>query len=105
MRTEAVFLFVYIGEDQVIQSKDIVSIIDLNVIYSSVVMESMMSANQDNGLIMGNKSTAKSVIITPKEIHYSPLSIPTLKKRSTMLSTLTGLDDYSDEVENALESD
>lgn len=103
--TEAIFLFMYIGEDQVIQSSDVVSIINLNVVYSSVVMEEMMSSNIKKGLVLGNKATAKSVIITIKEIYYSPLSIITLKKRSTMLSTLSKLDDYTDEIDSASESE
>jgi extracellular matrix regulatory protein B len=90
-------LFIHIGNENVIRSKDIVSIIDYNIISSSTIMDEMMTANQD--IIIGPVEDAKSVVITNDHLYLSTLSVATLKKRASMMSTISKLDDYSDELE------
>lgn len=93
-------MFIHIGDENVIRSKDIVSIIDLNVIDSSPIIEEMIAHHQQSGRLIGSKKDAKSIVITPKDIYYSPLAIPTLKKRDSIISMISGLDDYSNELED-----
>ncbi|WP_188456205.1 extracellular matrix regulator RemB [Virgibacillus oceani] len=92
-------MFIHIGNDTVIQSKDVISIIDRNVITSSSIMEEMMANAAKNNQIRGPVDESKSVVITSDLIYYSSLSVPTLKKRTSMISMISKLDDYSDEIE------
>ncbi|WP_106495682.1 extracellular matrix regulator RemB [Lentibacillus sp. Marseille-P4043] len=94
-------MFIHIGNDTVIQSKDVVTIIDRNVITSSSIMEEMMDNAKKKNVIVSEAEPAdtKSVVITTNQIYFSTLSVPTLKKRASMISTISKLDDYSEEIE------
>lgn len=92
-------MFIHIGNDNVIQSKDVITIIDRNVVTSSTIMEDMMVDAKKGKIIFGPKDEAKSVVITGDEIYYSSLSVSTLKKRASMISTISKLDDFSDELD------
>ncbi|WP_047983435.1 extracellular matrix regulator RemB [Ornithinibacillus californiensis] len=89
-------MFIHIGNSNVIRSKDIISIIDYNIISSSSIMEEMMTANKDK--IIGPKEDTKSVVITNNQLYLSTLSVATLKKRASIMSTISRLDDYSNEL-------
>ncbi|WP_339230802.1 DUF370 domain-containing protein [Oceanobacillus sp. FSL K6-2867] len=91
-------MFIHIGNDNVIHSDDIVAIIDYNLVPSSTIMDEMMTAAKQKKQIIGPKKSAKSVMITRDAIYYSSLSVSTLKKRSSMISTINKLDDYSEEI-------
>lgn len=58
-------------------------------------MEEMMEARQQ----IGSKKNAKSVVLTEDIIYLSSLSISTLTKRASLVSTINKLDDYSDDLE------
>ncbi|MDY0409939.1 extracellular matrix regulator RemB [Virgibacillus soli] len=90
-------MFIHIGSGNVIRSDSIISIIDYQVILSSSIMEEMIKGNESK--VIGNKEQAKSVVITTDYIFFSTLSVSTLKKRATMISTISKLEDYSDELE------
>ncbi|MFS0673798.1 extracellular matrix regulator RemB [Ornithinibacillus sp. 179-J 7C1 HS] len=90
-------MFIHIGNGNVIRSKDIVSIVDHNIISSSTIMDEMMTANKEE--ILGPKVGAKSVVITNNQLYFSTLSVATLKKRASMISTISKLDDYSEDLE------
>ncbi|WP_163969264.1 extracellular matrix regulator RemB [Oceanobacillus halotolerans] len=98
-------MFIHIGNDNVIQSKDVISIIDYDVVTSSTIMEEMMDNAEINSKIVGPKNEAKAVVITSDVIYYSSLSVSTLKKRASMISTISKLDDFSDELEIDDEND
>ncbi|MFD2761353.1 extracellular matrix regulator RemB [Lentibacillus juripiscarius] len=93
-------MFIHIGNDNVIQSKDVISIIDRNVVTSSSIMEEMMENATIRKKVFGPTDEAKSVVVTAEEIYYSSLSVSTLKKRASMISTISKLDDYSDELDD-----
>lgn len=92
-------MFIHIGNANVIQSENIISIIDRNIITSSTIMEEMMTIAKKQSKVLGPAVDAKSVVITTDVIYYSSLSVPTLKKRASMISTINKLEDYSDELE------
>lgn len=92
-------MFIHIGDDIIIQSKDVVSIIDRNIVDSSSDMEKMIDHAKRRKKLQGAKKDSKSVVVTHDYIYYSTLSVATLKKRSSMVSTISKLADYSDEVE------
>ncbi|OZU89475.1 DUF370 domain-containing protein [Virgibacillus indicus] len=91
-------MFIHIGDDHVVRSRDVIAIIDFQLISSSIIMDEMMTESEKQNKIFGSKWDAKSVMITRERIYYSTLSVSTLKKRASMISTLSKLDDFSDEV-------
>lgn len=90
-------MFIHIGNGNVIRSDDVVAIIDYHIISSSVIMDEMMNAWKKNKQIVGTKKDAKSVMITLDKVYYSNVSVSTLKNRTSMISTISNLDDYSEE--------
>ena len=56
-----------------------------------------MTANQD--IIIGPNENVKSVVITNEHLYLSTLSVATLKKRASIMSTISKLDDYSEDLE------
>lgn len=92
-------MFMHIGNDHVISSNDIIAIVDYNLISSSSIMEEMITKSNKQKRVMGPINDAKSVMVTTEIIYYSTLSVATLKKRASMISTISKLDDFSDEVE------
>jgi len=86
-------MFIHIGNDNVIRSRDIVTIIAKDVISSSSIMEEMMERGHVNGNVKGRERNSKSVVITTELIYYSTLSVSTLKKRSKMVSMIHKVDD------------
>ena len=91
-------MFIHIGSDHVVRSRDIIAIIDYQLISSSTIMDEMMIESEKKHRIYGPKSEAKSVMITKDKIYYSTLSVTTLKKRASMISMISNLDDFSDEI-------
>lgn len=90
-------MFIHIGNGNVIRSDDVVAIIDYHIISSSVIMDEMMNAWKKHKQIVGTKKDAKSVMITLDKVYYSNVSVSTLKNRTSMISTISNLDDYSEE--------
>lgn len=86
-------MFIHIGNDHVVQEKEIVAIIDYNIISSSSIMKETMHHWEEKEIIIGLSSDAKSVIITNNYVYLSSLSISTLKKRSSISSLLSKMDD------------
>ncbi|PAV28499.1 DUF370 domain-containing protein [Virgibacillus profundi] len=91
-------MFIHIGNDHVIRSKDVVAITDFNLISSSTIMDEMMIESNKQKKVFGSQMDAKSVMITTEAIYYSTLSVSTLKKRTGLISTISKLDDFIDEV-------
>lgn len=90
-------MFIHIGNNNAIRSREIVTIIDYEVATSSSIMTEMLQKHQS---VKGPASNAKSVIITVDQIYYSSLSVATLKKRSSLTLMVKKFDNYS---ENGLE--
>ncbi|MBM7552209.1 extracellular matrix regulator RemB [Thalassobacillus pellis] len=92
-------MFIHIGDDQVIRSKDVVAIIDHNLISSSSIIEEMIFNQRKNKNVIENQAQdAKAIVITQDEIFFSPLSVMTLKKRANMMATLNKLEDFSEKI-------
>lgn len=91
-------MFIHIGDDHLIRSREIIAIVEIDVMTSSTVMEEMLAYYQKNNRLIGSKETAKSVIITNDKIYYSQLAVLTLKKRSSIVSMLSQTTEYVDEL-------
>ncbi|ARI75516.1 extracellular matrix regulator RemB [Halobacillus mangrovi] len=93
-------MFIHIGDDNVIQSKDVVAIIDHSLVSSSSIIEEMIFNQRKNRQVVETEDNqAKSIVITEGFIYFSPLSVFTLKKRANMKTTLNKLEDFSEETE------
>ncbi|MDQ0271973.1 extracellular matrix regulator RemB [Cytobacillus purgationiresistens] len=78
-------MYIHIGEDVLIRTKDLVAIIDKESASSSKNTEEFL--HRDKGLLINlSKGDYKSIVITTDHIYYSPLASATLKKRSSKLS-------------------
>lgn len=93
-------MFIHIGDDHVIQSKDVVAIIDYSLTSSSSIIEEMIFNQRKNRRVIETEDhQAKAIVITNDVIYFSPLSVFTLKKRANMMTTLNKLEDFSEESE------
>lgn len=91
-------MFIHIGNDHVIRSRDIVTIINYDMVESSTVTDKIMDQMGKLDTIKGNKEDAKSIIVTVDQIYYCSLSVTTLKKRSSIRSMLQKFKNYSEEL-------
>ncbi|HWO97469.1 MAG TPA: DUF370 domain-containing protein [Bacillus sp. (in: firmicutes)] len=69
-------MLIYIGEDLVIQGKDVVGILDKHVFLTAA--DNQTSLSLPKGVDM---DSVKSVVVTTHAIYYSPFTSQTLKKR------------------------
>lgn len=77
-------LFIYIGNDHVIESKQIISILDFQLIRSSSKLKKLIEKRKKDERVFGIEEDAKSIIITDDSLYYSPFSTYTLKKREEL---------------------
>lgn len=82
-------MFIYIGNDLVIESKQIVAIFELDLVNHSKRLTSIVKKSAQNNCLLGSKDDAKSVIITDDYVYYSPLSTLTLKNRDELYQTIS----------------
>jgi len=92
-------MFIHIGEDHLIRSRDIIAIVEYDVITSSSLMVEMVEIYQKQNRLIGSMEDAKSVIITNDKIYFSNLAVLTLKKRSSIVSMLSQTKEYVDELD------
>jgi len=74
-------MYLHVGEDVSIRTKDIIAIIDKESMNSSPFMDIFIQ-NQQEQVFNLAKGPYKSVVITLDKIYFSPFSSGTLKKRS-----------------------
>lgn len=91
-------MFIHIGNDHVIRSRKIISIVDISVITSSSIVEELISNKMKKNKVKGPRTNAKSVIIMKDIIYFSSLSVLTLKKRSSIINMINKFEDYSSEI-------
>lgn len=77
-------MFIYIGNDHVVESDSIIAILDYELIYSSKRLNEVLDRHREIDQIFGTEEAAKSIIITLDSIYYSPFSTYTLKNRDEL---------------------
>ncbi|HLR65196.1 MAG TPA: extracellular matrix/biofilm biosynthesis regulator RemA family protein [Pseudogracilibacillus sp.] len=89
-------MFIYIGNDEVIETKSLICIIDYNLAKETKQLKAIKNS-KDIVHLVDKESQVKSIVITDDKIYYSPLSSNTLKKREGLYTTISKLDrfDYS----------
>lgn len=88
-------MFIDIGDGNVIQTSNIIAIIDYEFVSSSVLLQEMVDRTEKNQALRGPTADAKSLIVTTYGAYLSTLSVPTLKKRTGMEATIKNIEDYS----------
>lgn len=88
-------MFIDIDEKYSIDSQEIISILDFQLLNSSEKMRTFIDRNHSEGQMFGIKDEAKSIVITDNAIYYSPYSTMSLKKRLNMFSIINKLENYS----------
>ena len=91
-------MFIHIGNGNVIQSQDIIAIIDYHMVASSVILDEWINASSSRNNVIGPTVNAKSIVIMEDIIYYTSISVATLQKRANMMSTISNLEDYSDPI-------
>lgn len=84
-------MFIHVGGDTVIRSKDIIAILDQHVKETSEITESFFNFYKETKQIKEiSKDMTKSIVITTEQIYFSPISSVTLKRRALVV---TGIED------------
>jgi len=77
-------LFIDIGNNYVIESKYVISIIDIQLKKTSSKIQRIIEDVEAAGKLFGDEEEAKSIVITDDSLYYSPLSTLTLKKTKVL---------------------
>lgn len=82
-------LFLHLGEDIVLQTKEIVAIIDSNLAEESEILKEFIDVNnKKNNIVHISDGTVKSIVVTENKVYFSPLTAVTLKRRSQYIYEL-----------------
>lgn len=87
-------MFINLGNNYTLRLRDIISIMDYGVVSSSSMMEKMIRLKESEEKVVGSKEVAKSIIFTKEFVYYSKLSVPTLKKRSSITGMVNKFEKY-----------
>ncbi len=78
-------MYVHIGEDTLIKTGEIIAIIDRASAEGSPLLAEFIN-RRGIEIVNLSKNQYKSLVITEKQVFYSPLAAGTLKKRSRKLT-------------------
>lgn len=76
-------MYIHLGDDFVVSTRDIVGIFDCKVNVSPIVEEFL--DRQKEKVVPSVNGMPKSIVVTTENIYYSPLSSGTLKKRAQFM--------------------
>ncbi|MCH1626793.1 extracellular matrix regulator RemB [Fredinandcohnia quinoae] len=80
-------MFIHLGENIIVRSTDVITILDRQLLKSSSIVNEFLEAQKDKIVELANENT-KSVIVTVDHVYFSPLSSSTLKRRAQHVSEL-----------------
>jgi hypothetical protein len=75
-------VYIHIGGEKVIRSKEMIAIFDISIETSSKIFKSFIaqaSTNKTKEIV--SEEAPKSIILTVNKLYYSPISSTTIKKR------------------------
>lgn len=76
-------LFLHLGEDIVLQTKEIVAIIDSNLARESDILKEFIDVSgKNNNIVHISDGAVKSIVVTENKVYFSPLTAVTLNRRS-----------------------
>ncbi|WP_158738370.1 extracellular matrix regulator RemB [Alteribacillus sp. YIM 98480] len=94
-------MFIHLGGDTVIRSKDVVAILDQDTHDSSSITKQFLSSHENRDVIEISKELTKSVVVTIDRVYLSPISSLTLRRRAQVVSEF---EDYSEDVGESSQS-
>ncbi|MGE6379692.1 extracellular matrix regulator RemB [Peribacillus muralis] len=80
-------MYLHIGEDILVKTDDVIAILDKKLLQGSPIMNEFLEKKSDVTSHL-TKNSVKSIVVTDKQVYYSPLASATLKKRSLQPSLL-----------------
>ncbi len=81
-------MFIHLGGDTVIRSKDVIAILDRQVETSETTGEFLTYYHQQDKVEEIAKEMTKSIVITAEKVYLSPISSTTLKRRALYVSDI-----------------
>jgi len=75
-------MYLHIGQDVLVAYQHIVGIFDRDLLESSTDFRHYYHRLRQNNQIVGDPELAKSVIVTPTHLYFSPISASTLWRRA-----------------------
>lgn len=81
-------MFIHLGGDTLISSKDIIAIISVENVSDTDCRKVLLKGLNQKEIKRIDPENCKSIIITDKKIYLSPISSLTLKKRAEFVNEL-----------------
>ncbi|MDQ7860044.1 DUF370 domain-containing protein [Peribacillus frigoritolerans] len=81
-------MYLHIGEDILVKTDDVIAILDKKLLQASPIMSEFFGEKKSDVTSHLAKNSVKSIVVTDKQVYYSPLASSTLKKRSLQPSLL-----------------
>lgn len=79
-------MYIHLGGEKVILSSELIAIFDITIEKSSKISKQFIShALAEKNVVHIGEEDAKSIVVTQKEIYYSPISSATLKKKVNVI--------------------
>jgi len=77
-------MFIHLGGDTAAPKEEVIAILNMQLTKKNEINREFLSLAREEGFVeqIGDRSEAKSFIITTKKVYLSPISSMTLKKRS-----------------------
>ena len=97
-------MFLHLGGDTVVNMKDIIAIMDLDVTSTSKITREFLAVAEEEGFVVNvSEDLPKSYILTEidrkSKIFISPISSATLLKRAKNVSSIAPAIELADDVE------
>lgn len=90
-------MFIHIGDGHIINSENIIVMIDQQYVDSSSINEELIEHQKEQESESTIDQKTKTIVVTKKDVYYSPLTIQTLKKRTSLQAMIDHLNDYTDQ--------
>ena len=82
-------MFIHIGGDTVVSTKEVISILDHQTVKSSKISKKFMEdEKKEKRVVDSSAEETKSYVITKDAIYCSPISSLTLKRRAQFVNSL-----------------
>ena len=68
-------MYLHIGEDILVKTDDVIAILDKKLLQASPIMSEFLEKKSDVTYHLA-KNSVKSIVVTDKQVYYSPLARP-----------------------------
>lgn len=76
-------VFLHLGADVVVPTKDVIAIFDIDSTGESDITQEFLKVVEEEGFVRDiSEGEAKSLIVTTRNVYFSPISSATLGKRA-----------------------